>query len=107
MLIPSGSNHSKAARPCATYGSCDSSQTPPYHAICRHGTVAVEFAITAPVLLLVVFGCIDFGRSIMVLDLLSQAARTGCRTGALSGNGKNEINNAVSTSLTGAGITGA
>src|SRR6266851_3660564 len=66
----------------------------------RSGAVAVEFAIVAPVLLLLVFGSIDFGRSIMVLDLLSHAARTGCRTGVLAGNGNNEINSAVSTALT-------
>jgi Flp pilus assembly protein TadG len=58
-------------------------------------------------LLLLVFGSIDFGRSIMVLDLLSHAARTGCRTGVLTGNGNTEINNAVSTALTSTGITGA
>ena len=73
----------------------------------RPAAAAVEFAVVAPVLMLLVFGSIDFGRAIMVLDLLSHAARTGCRTGALAGNGNNEINSAVSTSLTIAGISGA
>jgi Flp pilus assembly protein TadG len=57
--------------------------------------------------LLLVFGSIDFGRTIMVLDLLSHAARAGCRTGVLASNGNSEINSAVSTALTGTGITGA
>jgi Flp pilus assembly protein TadG len=73
----------------------------------RAGAAAVEFAVVAPVLLLLVFGSIDFGRIIMVLDLLSHAARTGCRTGVLAGNGNNEINSAVSTALTSTGISGA
>jgi Flp pilus assembly protein TadG len=95
------------ARSHSTYH--DTNRRPPDRSLCgrRDGVVAIEFAVVAPVLLLLVFGCIDFGRSIMVLDLLSQAARTGCRTGTLSGNGNNEINSAVSTALISAGITGA
>jgi Flp pilus assembly protein TadG len=73
----------------------------------RRGAAAVEFAIVAPVLLLLIFGAIDLGRTIMVLDLLSHAARIGCRVGALPGNGNNQIKNAVSVALTDSGITGA
>jgi Flp pilus assembly protein TadG len=57
--------------------------------------------------LTIVFGSIDLGRSIMVLDLITNAARTGCRVGIVSGNGNSDVNNAVSTALANAGISGA
>jgi Flp pilus assembly protein TadG len=61
----------------------------------------------APILLLLVFGTIDIGRTIMVSDLLTHAAATGCRVGVLPGNGNTDINNAVSTALANSGIKGA
>jgi Flp pilus assembly protein TadG len=57
--------------------------------------------------MLLVFGSIEIGRSIMALDLLSHAARAGARVGVLPGNGNTDINNAVSTALTSAGVNGA
>src|SRR5262245_28486384 len=83
------------------------SQRWPGHPRRCNGAAAVEFALVAPVLLLIVFGMIDLGRSIMVLDLLNHAARIGCRVGVLPGNGNTEITNAVNTSLASAGISGA
>jgi Flp pilus assembly protein TadG len=47
------------------------------------GAVAVEFALLLPVLLLLVFGMIDFGRAINAQITLTQAAREGARLAAL------------------------
>lgn len=48
----------------------------------RGGAAATELALTLPVLLLIVFGCVDFGRSIAVYSNLSNAARVGAEYGA-------------------------
>jgi Flp pilus assembly protein TadG len=48
------------------------------------GAAAVEFALLLPVLLLVVFGIIDFGRALNAQVTLTQAAREGARLAALS-----------------------
>jgi len=47
------------------------------------GSVAVEFALLLPVLLLLIFGVIDFGRAINDQITLTQAAREGARLAAL------------------------
>lgn len=51
---------------------------------CDHGAAAVEFALLLPVLLLVVFGIIDFGRALNAQITLTQAAREGARLAALN-----------------------
>jgi Flp pilus assembly protein TadG len=43
----------------------------------------VEFALLLPLLLLLVFGIIDFGRALNAQITLTQAARTGARLAAL------------------------
>ena len=48
------------------------------------GAVAVEFAILLPVLLLLIFGIIDFGRALNAQIALTQAAREGARLDALN-----------------------
>ncbi len=47
------------------------------------GSVAVEFALLLPVLLLLIFGIIDFGRAINAQITLTQAAREGARLASL------------------------
>jgi Flp pilus assembly protein TadG len=47
------------------------------------GAAAVEFAVLLPVLLLLVFGLIDFGRALNAQITLTQAAREGARLAAL------------------------
>jgi len=47
------------------------------------GSVAVEFALLLPVLLLIIFGVIDFGRAISDQITLTLAAREGARLASL------------------------
>jgi Flp pilus assembly protein TadG len=47
------------------------------------GTAAVEFALVLPVLLLILFGIIDFGRALNAQITLTAAAREGVRLAAL------------------------
>ncbi len=47
------------------------------------GAAAVEFALLLPVLLLIVFGIIDFGRALNAQITLTQAAREGARLAAV------------------------
>ena len=50
----------------------------------RSGVTTVEFAIVAPIFLMLVFGLIEFGRMMMVQQSLTNAAREGCRTAVLA-----------------------
>ncbi len=47
------------------------------------GATAVEFALLLPLLLLIVFGTIDFGRALNAQITLTQAAREGARVDAV------------------------
>lgn len=50
------------------------------------GGVAVEFAIVAPVFLLIMGGIIEFGQAFKTEHLLSNACRRGARAAILSGS---------------------
>jgi Flp pilus assembly protein TadG len=47
------------------------------------GSVAVEFALVVPILLLIVFGLIDFGRALNAQISLTGAAQAGAKLAAL------------------------
>jgi Flp pilus assembly protein TadG len=49
------------------------------------GAAAVEFALVLPLLLILIFGLIDFGRALNEQIVLTQAAREGARVAALGG----------------------
>jgi Flp pilus assembly protein TadG len=49
----------------------------------ERGAAAVEFALLLPLLLLLVFGIVDFGRALNAQITLTQAAREGARLAAL------------------------
>ena len=71
----------------------------------RHGTTTVEFAFVGPIVFLLFFGVIELGRGLMVVHLLTNAARVGCRAGVIEGTSTTSITNAVKSSLTGVGIS--
>lgn len=71
------------------------------------GSVAVEFALLLPVLLLIVFGLIDFGRATWYQITLTQAAREGARVASLGwpATGTNSVTSRVQSMTTPNGIT--
>ncbi|MEO2048962.1 MAG: TadE family protein [Pirellulales bacterium] len=45
----------------------------------RYGVAAVEFAVIAPIFFLMVVGILEFGRALMVQQVIVSAARVGAR----------------------------
>lgn len=45
----------------------------------RHGASAVEFAVVLPIFIIFLLGILEFGRIIMVQQVVVNAAREGCR----------------------------
>lgn len=72
----------------------------------RRGAATVEFAVIAPVLFLLVLGLIEFSRAFMVIHLLTDAARQGCRTAVVGGKSTADICATVTTTLSQEGISG-
>jgi Flp pilus assembly protein TadG len=73
----------------------------------RRGTAVVEFAVVAPVFLLLAFGMVEFGRMVMVEQILADASREGARLAVLDGVGGAEVAAAVEARLANASIRGA
>ena len=48
------------------------------------GNAVIEFALTLPILLLVVFGITELGRMVMTTNVLNTASREGARLAAVS-----------------------
>jgi Flp pilus assembly protein TadG len=55
----------------------------------------VEFAIVAPIFVLFVFGMIEYGRMVMVQQVLTNATREGARIAVLEGATEDEVVDAV------------
>jgi Flp pilus assembly protein TadG len=72
----------------------------------RRGTTSLEFAVVAPVLFSVVLGIFEMGRGLMVLHLLTGAARVGCRAGILEGKSTADITTVATAYLSNVGING-
>ena len=51
----------------------------------ERGAVAAEFAILLPVLLLIVFGIIEFGMMMYGREVVTNATREGARAGIVQG----------------------
>ena len=73
----------------------------------RGAAAAVEFAFVAPVLLLFVLGIIEFGRLMMVEQILTNAAREGARRAVMANATESDVSGVVSTYLSSSGISGA
>jgi Flp pilus assembly protein TadG len=50
----------------------------------KDGQSIIEFALVLPILLMVLFGITEFGRAIMVTNILHTACREGARAGVVS-----------------------
>jgi Flp pilus assembly protein TadG len=73
----------------------------------RQGAAAVEFAIVAPVFFLMIFGMIEFGRAVMVKQVLTNASREGARLAVLDGSTVSTVKTKVASYMSGAGIPGS
>lgn len=66
----------------------------------------MEFAIVAPVFVLFVFGMIEFGRMVMVQQLITSASRDGARLGAIATTTTQEVIDRVADCLADGSISG-
>ncbi|HOP76939.1 MAG TPA: pilus assembly protein [Thermogutta sp.] len=73
----------------------------------RAGVAVVEFALVAPLFFLLVLGMIEFGRMVMVQQVLVNASREGARAGIVQGATNTDVLAVVQSYLEGGGIHGA
>lgn len=73
----------------------------------RHGMVSVEFALTAPILFLLIFGSIEFTRANMLMHTTSLAASEGARRAIVAGATSSDVEQTVRAELSSVGITHA
>src|SRR6478752_2169327 len=71
----------------------------------RRGTSAVEMALIAPVFVALVMGQIETSRLGMVAQLITTAAREGCRVAVIDGSTQTDVQNRVNAVLSGSGIS--
>jgi Flp pilus assembly protein TadG len=71
----------------------------------RRGAAVVEFAFVAPLFVMLVFGMIEFGRLVMVQQMLTNASREGARLGVLSDTTDTEVKSKVVSYLSSSSIT--
>ena len=70
----------------------------------RRGAAVVEFAVVAPLFFLLVFGMIEFGRMVMVQQIITNGSREGARIAVLDGTTTDEVVSAVQDYLASASI---
>ncbi len=71
----------------------------------RLGAAAVEFCFIAPILVTLILAMIEFGRVMMVMEVLTNAAREGCREGVLPGSTSGDVTTTVNNYLNNSSIT--
>jgi hypothetical protein len=73
----------------------------------RRAAAAVEFAVVAPVFFLLILGMVEYGRMVMVQQVITNASREGARQAVLDGATTAEVQSAVTGYLTSGSISGA
>ena len=73
----------------------------------RRGNAMIEAALVLPVLMYLVFGCVDFGQMIYIKHTLQGAAREGARAAATPGSNNGDVTTAVNNSMSAAGFVPA
>lgn len=68
------------------------------------GAELIEFALVAPLLLLLVVGIVDFGFMFQQYEVVTNAAREGARIGSLPGYGQTDVEDRVTAYLTASGL---
>jgi Flp pilus assembly protein TadG len=72
--------------------------------VSRPASAAVEFAVVAPILALLVLGMIEVTRAIQVKNVLTDTARSGCRIGIQAGATSDNVKDSINSILTSNGI---
>ncbi len=72
----------------------------------RRGAALVEFAVIVPLFFTLVIGIIEFGRIMMVQEILVNAARTAARQVILNGSTLTGVESTTATYMSGSGISG-
>lgn len=70
----------------------------------RAGAAVVEFAIVAPVFILLVFGMIEFGRAVMVQQVLVNATREAARQAVLDSSTLSDVEDRIDVYLSASGV---
>ena len=65
----------------------------------KRGAAAVEFAIVAPLFFMLLFGMIEYGRCVLVQQMLTNASREGARRGVLDGTTTQDVVDVVQSYL--------
>ncbi|NLX94660.1 MAG: pilus assembly protein [Rhodopirellula sp.] len=73
----------------------------------RRGTAAVEFAVVAPLFFLLVLGMVEFGRMVMVQQIITNGSREGARMAVLDGTTATDVLTTVNNYLSSAAVAGA
>jgi Flp pilus assembly protein TadG len=74
----------------------------------RHAAAAVEFAVVAPIFLIMITGIMELGRAIQVRQLVTNASREGARIGGYdTTTSASTVTTAVNSYLSNVGISGA
>ena len=73
---------------------------PPQNRSKRLGAAIVETAFVLPIFFTVVLGVVEFGKAFMVSNLLTNAAREGCRLAIVPGVTAQEVRDAVRQQVT-------
>jgi Flp pilus assembly protein TadG len=72
----------------------------------RLGAAATEFAIVAPVFFMMIIGFLEFGRALMVQQVLINASRVGARQAITTGATTTEVESAVADYTAGVTVDG-
>lgn len=70
----------------------------------RRGAAAVEFALVVPFFLMLLFGIVEFGRAMMVQQMMVNATREGARVAVLPGSTTADVRSAVVDALAVTGV---
>lgn len=76
-------------------------------AAARRGVAAVEFAIVAPLFLIFLLGTIEYGRMLVVQQIVNEAAREGVRAAVCTGAQTSDAVTAANDRLAASSISGA
>ena len=72
----------------------------------RLGAAAVEFAVVAPVFFMMIIGFIEFGRAMMVQQVMVSASRVGARTAITLDATTTDVNTTVQSYTQGLAVPG-